>query len=119
MTQKELAEMYGIKQRKGGLKDKRKATDIVCKILKCHKCGGVMRWIEDTNQCVCEKCTYSIGKNDDRHTLSVTKSISDKSRKFLEDNYASVLPRIQKDQEQKELTDKAKNEKKAEVQNNA
>ena len=95
MTQKELAEMYGIKPRKTGLKDKRKAKDIVGKILKCHKCGGIMTWIKDTNQCVCPNCTYSIGKSENKQTLSVTKSVSDKSRKFLEDNYEAVSSLMQ------------------------
>lgn len=113
MTQKELAEMYGIKPHKGGLKDKRKATEIVKKILTCHKCGGTMRWIENTNQCVCDNCTYSVGKSEKRHSLSVTKSISDKNRKFLEDNYSSVLLRIGNEQKQN-LQNNKLNDKKEE-----
>lgn len=98
MTQKELAEMYGIKPHKTGLKDKKKAKDIVCKILKCHKCGGTMKWITDTNQCVCPTCSYSIVENENKQSLCVTKSISNKSRKFLEDNYSSVLRLIKKEE---------------------
>ena len=87
MTQKELAEMYGIKPRRIGLRDKKKAVEICTKILKCHKCGESMRWVEGTNICVCTTCTYSTGKKENKKVFSVYKTISEKSKKFLTENY--------------------------------
>lgn len=91
MTQKELAKMYGIKERKVGIKDKAKAKEIVDKILKCHKCGSRMEWIIDTNQCVCPNCTYAVGKKESKQLLSISRTLNDKNIKFLENNYAAVL----------------------------
>lgn len=91
MDLKELAEMYNVKPRKVGLRDKKKATEICTKILKCHKCGKSMDWVENTNICVCPTCTYQIGKKDNKQTFSVHKTISDKSKKFLSENYQTFL----------------------------
>lgn len=102
MTQNELAEMYGIKPKKDGLKNKNKAKEIVGKIAKCPKCGELMKWIEGTNVCVCETCVKLIGSGDSAYKISLTKEISDKSRKFLESNYSSVLKNIQKEKAEKE-----------------
>lgn len=87
MNMKELASMFNIKEQDKSMKNKEKATEIIGKILRCHKCGSQMKWIEDTNVCVCPNCTYIVGKKEkDPKTYSVTRTLSDKSRRFLENN---------------------------------
>ena len=99
MTQKELAEMYGIKPRRVGLRDKKKAIEICTKILKCHKCGESMHWVEGTNICVCPTCTYSTGKKESKKVFSVYKTISEKSKKFLTENYDTFIKASTKKEE--------------------
>lgn len=99
MTQKELAEMFGIKPRKVGLRDKKKAIEICTKILKCHKCGESMHWVEGSNVCVCPTCTYSVGKKENKQVFSVYKTISEKSKKFLTENYDTFIKASKKKEE--------------------
>ena len=47
-----------------------------------------MNWVEGTNICACPTCTYTIGKKENKETYSVSKTLSDKSRRFLENNYS-------------------------------
>ena len=37
---------------------------------------------------ICPTCTYTIGKKENKETYSVSKTLSDKSRRFLENNYS-------------------------------
>ncbi len=90
MNLKEVAAMYGIEEKDCAMKNKKKANEIMDKILKCHKCGGQMNWIEGTNICVCPTCTYSIGKKENKETYSVSKMIQDRSKRFLENNYKNI-----------------------------
>lgn len=90
MNMKELASMFNVKEQDKSMKNKKKAKEIIGKILRCHKCGTQMRWIEDTNVCVCPNCTYTVEKKENgkskKVTYSVTRTLSDKSRRFLENN---------------------------------
>jgi len=87
MDMKEIATLFGVKERDASMKNKKKAVEIMEKILSCPKCKKPMRWIEGTNVCICDTCTYSVGKNDNKKTFSVSKTIQDRSCKFLENNY--------------------------------
>lgn len=84
MNMTEFREKYATKKPNHLMKDKKKAIDIIQKILKCHKCGETMNWVEGTNICVCPKCVRANGD------MSVFKVISDKSHNFLEYNSAYV-----------------------------
>lgn len=89
MNMNEVAKMFNVKEQNKAMKNKEKAKEIIGKILKCNKCGGQMNWIENTNVCVCPNCTYTVvkkGKKDTTETCSVSRTLSDKSRKFLENN---------------------------------
>ena len=87
MTMKEIATLFGVKEKDASMKNKKKAIEIMEKILRCPKCKKSMKWIEGTNVCVCPSCTYSLGKNEGKKTFSVSKTIQDRSCKFLENNY--------------------------------
>lgn len=91
MTIKEVATMFNVNVEKSrAMKNKKKAKEIVGKILECPKCKQPMNWIEGTNICACPTCTYTIGKKDNKETFSVSKTLSDKSRRFLENNYSQI-----------------------------
>lgn len=93
MNIKEVATMFGVKEKNNAMRNKQKAKEIMGKILKCHKCGSQMNWIEGTNVCVCPTCTYSVkkkGKNETKEVFSVSKTLQEKSRKFLENNYQYI-----------------------------
>lgn len=100
MTISEIATLFGIKETEKSMKNKAKAKDILAKILKCHKCGDNMKWIEGTNVCVCEKCTYTVGKDEHKQTFSVSKNIPERSRRFLENNYSLLF---EEDKEKEEV----------------
>lgn len=91
MDMKEIATLFGVKERDASMKNKKKAVEIMEKILSCPKCKKPMKWIEGTNVCVCETCTYTVGKKDNKKTFSVSKTIQDRSRKFLDNNYQYML----------------------------
>ena len=89
MTIKEVAKMFNVNTEKSrAMKNKRKAKEIMEKILLCPKCKQPMNWVEGTNICACPTCTYTIGKKENKETYSVSKTLSDKSRRFLENNYS-------------------------------
>lgn len=90
MNMKEIAALYGIKEVDKSMKNKTKAKDIVEKILKCPKCGKPMHWVKDTNVCVCQTCTYTVGKKENKKTYSITKPLSNRDYKFLVNNYDSI-----------------------------
>lgn len=96
MDIKEVSKLFGVKEHDKSMKNKTKAKEIIDKILKCNKCGSQMKWIENTNVCVCPNCTYTYGKKnkkdkkDTTKTLSISRTLSDKSRRFLENNYNVV-----------------------------
>ena len=85
MTQKELADMFGVEKKKVGLKDKKKAAMICKKILRCYMCGKMTKWIEGTDICVCPNCIGS--ENSPSRRKHFYKKISKKSKKFLSENY--------------------------------
>lgn len=87
MNMKEIATLFGVKERNASMKNKKKAVEIMEKILQCPKCKKPMKWIEGTNVCVCQDCTYTVGKKESKETFSVSKEIQNRSRKFLENNY--------------------------------
>lgn len=86
MNINEVATMFGVGNRSKAMKNKEKAKEIIGKILRCPKCGNPMKWIEGTNVCVCSTCTYSVGKKENKKTYSVSKTLQEKSRRFLENN---------------------------------
>ena len=91
MTIKELASMYNVNVKNKGMKNKNKAKEMIEKFLKCPKCKKTMTWIDGTNVCTCPICTYTVSKKVNKkevqETYSVYKTISEKSRIFLENNY--------------------------------
>ena len=88
-----------VNKKKSGMKNKKKATEIVNKITTCPKCKQPMKWIADTNICVCPTCTYVIGKDENKEEYSFTKTLNDRNIKFLRDNYDAVKEREEKDNE--------------------
>lgn len=92
MTIKEVAKLFGIKEKNGALRNKKKAVDIMGKILRCPKCGKPMKWIEGTNICSCQDCVNTVGKGDQKRTFPMYKTINDRrSRRFLENNYQYMV----------------------------
>lgn len=87
MNMKEIATQFGVKEKDKSMKNKKKAVEIMGKILTCPKCKKTMKWIEGTNVCVCPSCTFTVGKEKNKKTCSVSKTLQDRSRKFLENNY--------------------------------
>ena len=87
MNMKEIATLFGVKERNASMKNKKKAIEIMEKIIQCPKCKKPMKWVEGTNVCVCQDCTYTVGKKESKETFSVFKEIPNRSRKFLENNY--------------------------------
>ena len=85
MTIKEVAKMFNVNTEKSRAM---KAKEIMEKILMCPKCKQPMNWVEGTNICACPTCTYTIGKKENKEIYSVSKTLSDKSRRFLENNYS-------------------------------
>lgn len=90
MTITEFAKIYGSENVDKSMKNKNKAKEIAEKILTCPKCGKQMDWIKNTNICVCPTCVYTIGKNENKKVYSITKTLPDRSYKFLENNYDSI-----------------------------
>lgn len=87
MNMKEVAALFGVKEKDRSMKNKEKAVEIMEKILACPKCKKTMRWIEGTNACVCPTCTFTVGKEKNKRICSVSKTFQDRSRRFLENNY--------------------------------
>lgn len=79
------------KEKDRTMKNKKKANEILDKILMCPRCKKRMRWIENTNIIVCDNCTYSTThKEKDKEVkkdYSVSRTLNDKNKKFLEINY--------------------------------
>ncbi len=91
MNINEVATMFGVGNRSKAMKNKEMAKEIIGKILRCPKCGKHMKWIEGTNVCVCSTCTYSVDKEENKKTYSVSKTLQEKSRKFLENNIQYII----------------------------
>lgn len=91
MNMKEVAALFGVKEKSKAMNNKKKAVEIMGKMLICPNCKKPMRWIEGTNVCVCPDCTYTVGKDSDKKTYSVSKTLQDRSRKFLENNYQYMI----------------------------
>lgn len=87
MNMKEIATLFGVKERGRSMNNPKKAIETMENILRCPKCKKTMKWIEGTNVCVCQSCTYTIGKKGLKETFNVFKTIQNRSRKFLENNY--------------------------------
>lgn len=87
MNMKEVATLFGVKEKDKSMKNKKKAVEIMKKILTCPKCKETMTWIPGTNVCSCSSCTFSIGKEKNKQICSVSKTLQKRSRKFLENNY--------------------------------
>ncbi len=94
MTINEVAKMYNVNIRNKEMKNKNKAKEIVEKILECPKCKNTMKWLDNTNVCICPTCTSSISnkknKNDSKAIYNVYKILSEKNLKFLDNNYLQV-----------------------------
>lgn len=87
MNMKEIATLFGVEEKDKSMKNKTKAVEIMEKILACPRCKKTMKWIEGTNACVCHTCTFTVGKEKNKRICSVSKTLQDRSRKFLENNY--------------------------------
>ena len=78
MNMKEIPTLFGVEEKDKSMKNKTKAVEIMEKILRCPK---------GTNACVCHTCTFTVGKEKNKRICSVSKTLQDRSRKFLENNY--------------------------------
>lgn len=95
MNMKEIAALFGVKEKDRSMKNKEKAVEIMEKILACPKCKKTMKWIEGTNACVCPTCTFTVGKEKNKRICSVSKTFQDRSRRFLENNYQYMTGEVE------------------------
>lgn len=93
MNIKEVAKMFGVTEKEKSMKNKDKAIEIMERTLACPKCKKTMRWVTGTNVAVCNTCTYVTGKEKNKKILSVSKTLNERNRKFLENNYHYIEDR--------------------------